>query len=224
MAQLDGIFLDFYGTLAGGDRAAVVNICRQVIVDHGLPTTPDEMAVAWGHRYFAAIETVDHANFRDLTQIETDTLVETVLKLGGKIDATAYIQALNAYLAAPPLFEEVREVVAALKLPVCIVSNADERELSKALLHHGLQFKHVVTSEKARSYKPESRIFSMALKLTGWSPARVLHVGDSLHSDVAGARRMGIRTAWVNRSERISDIGTDEPDVTWQDLRPLASL
>src|SRR6185503_14882395 len=104
MAHLDGIFLDFYGTLAGGDRAAVVNICRQVITDHGLPALPDEMAIAWGHRYFAAIETVNGANFRDLTQIEQDTLVETVLKLGGDIEVSGYIQMLNDYLAAPPLF------------------------------------------------------------------------------------------------------------------------
>lgn len=224
MQNLEGIFLDFYGTLASGDRAAVVGICQQVVVDHGLPLTAEELALAWGQRYFAAIESGNGDNFRALTQIEHDTLVDTVREVGGRIDVTRYIQTLNSYLAQPTLFDEVEEVLAALKLPVCIVSNADEHELSKALDHHGLRFDFVVTSERARSYKPESQIFFTALELTGWSPERVLHIGDSLHSDVGGARRMGIRAAWVNRSERISDIGTDQPDMTWSDLRPLLLL
>ena len=108
MQDLDGIFLDFYGTLAGGDRAAVVSICRQVIADHGLAIGADEMAVAWGRRYFAAIESVNGTHFRNLTQIEEDTLVDTALELGGSIEATGSIQMLHDYLAAPPLFEEVR--------------------------------------------------------------------------------------------------------------------
>jgi HAD superfamily hydrolase (TIGR01549 family) len=224
VSALQGIFLDFYGTLASGDRAAVVGICGQVIVDHSLPLTAEELALAWGQRYFAAIEAGCGQNFRALTQIEHDTLVETVLAVGARIDAARYVETLNCYLAQPTLFEEVEEVLASLKLPVCIVSNADERELLNALKHHNLSFNYVVTSERARSYKPESQIFFTALELTGWSPERVLHIGDSLHSDVGGARRMGIRAAWVNRSERISDIGTDQPDLTWPDLRPLLLL
>jgi FMN phosphatase YigB (HAD superfamily) len=60
--------------------------------------------------------------------------------------------------------------------------------------------------------------------VTGWRVDRVIHVGDSLHSDVGGARKLGIRTAWVNRAERITDIGTDVPDMTWTDLNPLTQL
>jgi len=225
MSKLDGIFLDFYGTIAGGDRAAVVAICQEVIDDHGLKTSAEEMSLAWGLRYFAAIESVRRDNFRLLTQIEHDTLIETVEPLNGRmIDPTGYIERLNQYLAQPTLFDEVREVLAALSVPVCIVSNADERELLAALDHHGLHFDYIMSSETARSYKPEGGIFAAALELTGWSAERVIHVGDSLHSDVGGARRAGIRSAWIQRSERISDIGSETPDFTWPDLRPLVNL
>jgi FMN phosphatase YigB (HAD superfamily) len=33
----------------------------------------------------------------------------------------------------------------------------------------------------------------------GLAAHEVLHVGDSLTADVAGARAAGIRTAWINR-------------------------
>jgi len=224
MGRWQGIFLDFYGTLASGDLLAVESVCQRVIDDYGVDAQASHLAVQWGHRYFAAIEAIDGGGFRSLREIEHDTLIETVAPLAGRIDAKPYIDDLNQYLLQPTLYDEVREVLEQLALPVCIVSNADECELQGALAHHGLQFDHVVSSELARSYKPDHRIFETALELTGWPPERVIHVGDSLHSDVGGARRVGISAAWVSRAERISDIGTEKPDFTWPDLRPLLTL
>lgn len=220
MAQLQGVFLDFYGTLAAGDRAAVIAICTRVCEDLGLSITGENLAIQWGSRYFAAIEDTA-CDFRLLVDLERDTLIETLAGIGRTIDPEPYIKLFNEYLAAPTIFDEVREVLANLHVPACVVSNADERELRLAIGHLDLDLPLVVTSELARSYKPDAAIFRRALDLTGWDPGRVLHVGDSLHSDVGGARRVGIRAAWVNRSERISDIGTETPDYTWSDLRPL---
>ncbi len=224
MTDVQGIFLDFYGTVASGDRHAVESICGQVAADHGLAISAADLASRWGDHYFAAIEAVDGGPFRLLVDIERDTLVETLRPHVGPIDPDPYIERFNAYMVRPTLFEEVAEVFARLHLPVCIVSNADERELRAAIGHHGLPVQYVVTSEAARSYKPEPRIFEHALALTGWAPDRVLHVGDSLHSDIQGAHRAGLKAAWVNRADRIKDIGTESPDLTWTDLCPLLTL
>jgi HAD superfamily hydrolase (TIGR01549 family) len=222
MLNLQGFFLDFYGTVVGGDRAAVVSVCQRVLDDHGLVGVDAEaVAHAWGMRYFKAIESLIGRDFRLLSEIEFDTLVETVQPLAGPIDVTPYIDQFNAYLTQPILFEEVRDVLARVRLPVCVVSNADERELRNALNHLELCPDYVITSESARSYKPETRIFEKALEVTGWTAERVLHIGDSLHSDVGGARRAGLHAAWVSRADRISDIGTEQPDFTWTDLRPM---
>lgn len=224
MADWQGVFLDFYGTVAAGDRLAVEAICQQVIDDHGLSLPAGELASRWGDQYFAAIES-KHANgFQLLVEIERTTLETTLAPLIGRVDVTRYIDAFNAYLSRPDLFDEIHEVMGRLPVPVCIVSNADERELRAAIAHHGLRPAHVVTSESARSYKPAAGIFQHALAATGWDPTRVIHVGDSLHSDVAGAGPLGITTAWVCRADRIKDIGEARPDHTWSDLRPLLEL
>jgi len=219
-----GVFLDFYGTVASGDVEAVEAVCRQVIDDYRLSAEASELAVRWGLRFFAAVEEIGCGSFKCLKQIETETLIETLLPLTGGIAVDHYIRRFNEYLARPTIFEEVRDVLRCLRVPVCIVSNADEQELRAALDHHRLQFDFVVSSEYSRSYKPEPGIFQTALDLTGWSADRVVHVGDSLHSDVGGAQNVGIRAAWVNRTTRISDIGTASPDYTWNDLRPLLAL
>lgn len=224
MAGLQGVFLDFYGTLASGDRQAVESVCQSVIEDHHLGVSARELASTWGDHYFRAIEGIDGSPFRLLVEIERDTLIDTLSPLIGRVDVAKYIDQFNAYLTCPTLFEESEEVLRSLRLPVCIVSNIDDHELRAALDHHRLPVDHVVTSESARSYKPEPRIFRHALELTGWSADRVLHVGDSLHSDVAGAHRAGIRAAWVNRGDRIKDIGTETPDYAWHDLRPLLGM
>jgi len=221
---LDGLFLDFYGTVAGGDREAIESICQAVIDDHRLDLASVDLAMRWGLAYFAAIEGCDDGAFRTLVEIERDTLIETVEPLAGGIDPQPYIDQLGGYLAQPTLFDEVHEVLDQVNVPVCIVSNADEAELRAAVAHHNLRFDHIVTSEFARSYKPAAKIFQVALERTGWSPERVIHVGDSLHSDVAGAHRAGIRAAWLARTNRISDIGTDTPEFTWDDLRPILTL
>lgn len=42
----------------------------------------------------------------------------------------------------------------------------------------------------------------MALASTGLRTDEVVHIGDSLSSDVKGAGALGINTIWVNRSQR----------------------
>lgn len=41
-----------------------------------------------------------------------------------------------------------------------------------------------------------------AFKLCNLKPDEVLHVGDSLSSDVIGAQNIGIKVAWINRKNK----------------------
>lgn len=60
----------------------------------------------------------------------------------------------------------------------------------------------VFTSEDARAYKPRREIFEMALATTGLKVNEVIHIGDSLSSDVMGAGSLGIKAVWLNRSKK----------------------
>ncbi|GBG34477.1 S1-like domain-containing protein C146.08c [Hondaea fermentalgiana] len=71
-------------------------------------------------------------------------------------------------------------------------------------------FEHSVTAESAGAAKPEAAPFQKIMELTGVShPSEVLHIGDNLNSDVAGARAFGMRTLWVNRQEVDKEHGAD---------------
>jgi len=222
--RYDVLFLDFYGTLVTGDRDAVESTCAQVVADLNLPLTPADLAVSWGHRFFASIERNNGDAFRTLFECECETLRETLAPWHCDFDPAPYARMLKRYWADPPAAPFAREVLAALDLPICVVSNADTEDVHAAIARRGFRVDAVVTSEDARSYKPDAAIFEAALARMGVSPDRVLHAGDSLHSDIGGAAALGLGTCWVCYEHRILDVGNAQAMHQIDDLRGLAGL
>lgn len=97
----------------------------------------------------------------------------------------------------------VPETLAALRargLHLGIVSNIDDDQFRAiwARLGIGDYFHATTTSEEARSCKPDPGIFRAALaKAPGVAAREVLFVGDSPRHDFAGAKPLGMRTAWI---------------------------
>ncbi|MYA60811.1 MAG: HAD family hydrolase [Chloroflexi bacterium] len=64
----------------------------------------------------------------------------------------------------------------------------------------------VIVSEAAGYKKPDPRIFRDALNRTGLSsPEHILFVGDNPIADIDGAKRFGMKTAWVRRGRQFPD-------------------
>lgn len=210
----DAILIDFYGTIAAGDRSAVLRTCRTVVETCRLEITPEAFAIRWGERYFATVLESNHDAFRTLHECEIVSLRETLEPLGETRDPTPLVAELEAYWANPPLHADAVEFLGRVDRPVCCVSNADTKPLMSAIQRHGLSFEAVISSEAVRCYKPDPHIFEQALDRLGVSAQRAIHIGDSLHSDIAGAKRAGIKSVWICRDDRIHDIGDATPDCT----------
>jgi putative hydrolase of the HAD superfamily len=97
----------------------------------------------------------------------------------------------------------VRETLAALRargLHLGIVSNIDQDQFDAIWTRLGIGdfFHATTTSEEARSCKPDPGIYHVALrKAPGIAAREVLFVGDSPQHDFAGAKPLGMRTAWI---------------------------
>lgn len=63
----------------------------------------------------------------------------------------------------------------------------------------GRYFHAAISAGAVGVAKPEPRIFELAAKAGGVPPDQVLHIGDDAHADAAGALRVGMQAAWVNR-------------------------
>ena len=102
----------------------------------------------------------------------------------------------------PPIFEETKQFFEVCPVPIYVVSNIDSDDILQAIKYHKLKPAGVFTSEDTKSYKPRKELFEFALNNTGLAAEEVLHIGDSLSSDIKGASAIGINAIWINRSNK----------------------
>ena len=120
---------------------------------------------------------------------------------------------LRVFPDAPPALQAIR----ARGVRLVVVSNWDW-SLPEWLERAGLAelVDGVVSSAVVGAAKPSPRIFQVALELAGVAPEEALHVGDSVVSDIAGARAAGVRAVLIARA--------GEPPEGVEAIRSLADL
>jgi len=77
-------------------------------------------------------------------------------------------------------------------------------------LHHF--FDVVVTSEEIGHEKPEREIFEFGIKKLGAKPEECLMVGDRPETDIAGAKKAGMRTLLLLRGKSRKTKSSEKPD------------
>lgn len=223
----DAVLFDMFGTLV--DFRTTFNVTlRRILSDLGLQ---DRSAVFISNWRTFTFQGEAEGSFVTVHQDFQNGLESTLRGLGIGGDLRPYceevIDDLFAHLRVADIFPEVRNVLAALDregVAWAVVSNIDEDDLASILRHHGLSPPTAVSSEAARSYKPNSGPFIAALDAMGVEAARVLHVGDSPTADVIGAQSLGIPAAWVNRYMDPYPTGIQRPHFTINDLSPVPSI
>lgn len=215
------ITFDAFGTIIDIGRDALIEIAREVCQDHRAGLEPEALLATWDRHFFGA----ETETFLTLAEITEDSLAKAFREYSIEADPHLYVERLEARWRQAKPYMEVPGVLAALDgVPRAVVSNADHEFLKSILARNGLRFDAVVTSEFAQAYKPRPRIFEIAIESLGVSPQDVVHVGDSLEADVAGAYRLGMRTVWVNRAGVRRGPGDPTPDREVHDLADLPRI
>ena len=218
------VLLDFYGTVVQEDDVPIGQICGEISKASALAATPAEIGSCWAREFRRLCAQSFGAAFRSQKELERVSLERVLQHFRAERDADALSQVLYEYWARPAIFPESRSVLAQCGIPICLVSNIDNAELRSALRQNDLSFDRIVTSEDCRAYKPRGEVFEKALSLLGASAQEVLHVGDSLGSDVCGAKAVGIRALWINRNSRPAASAGEAPDYVSTDLNGLLEI
>lgn len=105
----------------------------------------------------------------------------------------------NLYSVVPEGFAEAMKEVRARGVKVAIVSNSEGR-LDELFEKLGILscFDTVVDSSKVGVEKPDARIFEIACKRTGTTADRALHLGDTMATDIVGARNAKMRHLMID--------------------------
>ena len=85
------------------------------------------------------------------------------------------------------------------------------------------RFDFVVFSQEVGFEKPDRRIFLEACDRASCAPQELMHVGDSLESDVGGANGVGAVSVWLNRNAGRND-SSIVPDYEIQSLADLGDI
>ena len=218
------ILLDFYGTVVEEDDKYILEICKKVSTASPMEPKPDEVATRWGRAFKDMCFHSHGASFRRQREIGLISLDQVMSHYQADLNAEALTEPQFRYWKWPTLFPESVDVLDHLPAPVCLVSNIDDADLFSALDHVGLSFDRIVTSEGCRAYKPRTEMFRRALSLLGLPKEDVLHVGDSISSDVQGAAGVGIRALWVNRKQRPLPTDGPRPDHILGDLTGILDV
>ena len=91
--------------------------------------------------------------------------------------------------------------------------------------HCGLEgyFTFVVFSQDVQVEKPHPKIFEITTQRAGCEFTQLLHVGDSLETDIAGARNAGVPSVWLNREGLPNDTET-QPDYEVTSLTEIPAI
>lgn len=125
-------------------------------------------------------------------------------------------------------FADARQLIASLKhrTRLALVTNgaADtQREKLQAMGMHA-DFEATAISGELGIAKPDPAIFHFALDQLGIAAADAWHVGDSLATDIAGAKSAGVTAIWLNRGNAVRQPTDPEPDLEISSLAELQLL
>ena len=234
MADITAVIFDVYETLVHNGRALWVHTFDEICEEQVLPLKGQELWDRWwphvlkfrsSRTNLQALE--ESPPFKTYEEAWRDGF-QQVFQEVGRGDAAAAAKRSVEELGSRESFPEALDVVAHLRdtgrFRLGVLSNADIDSLEPLLESLGAAFDVVLSSESARMYKPDPRIFRRILDQLGVDTATSLYVGDSQFDDVQGARRVGMQTAWVNRNGASLDPSLPGPDYTVTNLLELLDI
>lgn len=191
---------------------------------------PQELADAWRARFWPMLAAVNAGerpwgNFDELHAVALDDLLG---ERGIDVPASERARLVEAWRRLDP-WPDVRTALDALRRQhvVAALSNGHVALLVDLARYGDLRFDCLISAELARAYKPEREAYLVAARLLGLEPAELMLVAAHPR-DLEGARRAGLRSAFVKRpleyGARSPAREDPDADLSVGDLHELAEL
>ena len=244
-----GIVFDLFDTLVdqNHDQLAAVTVDGR-LVGATTPALHQRACAEFGVRlstldFADTLRVVDRALRVDTIDqgIELSTL-DRFTALGARLglaDPIAFGEAMTAIhmgalrsAVSVPVHHKSVLIALAADYPMGICSNFTHAQTARAVLNDAALDEYmtaVVISEEEGVRKPRPEIFRAVAKQLGLAPRDILHVGDNLKADVAGAKAVGMMTVWLTRQvadpdRELAEYAGPHPDFALEDLVDLPVL
>jgi 2-haloacid dehalogenase len=218
------LVFDVFGTLVDW-RSGVARAFRE----SGVAGDPEELADGWRERFWPVASEVNQGMraWGNFDELHSATLDDLLAERGLELSAQKRSALNTAWHRLDP-WPDVTRGLDALRRErvVAALSNGHVALLIDLARHGDLRFDCLLSAEMARVYKPAPEVYLTGVRLLGLRPDEVMLVAAHPF-DLKGARRAGLRTAFVDRP---LEYGPDSPmredpdaDESVGDLHELAA-
>lgn len=233
--QLDAVIFDYGNTLIEFGPSQV-DAC-----DRALSQALESM---FGPHDFARLQEIQHRERRSPYEgefkenelagttrnlirslFETDASDEQILELL-EVRFAVMVSSIQVDPEVPRLLDRLSQ-----RFRLGLISNYPcSRSIKHSLAQHGLDrwFETVVVSADVGHVKPHPRLFELAVSSMKVRPEATLYIGDNWLGDIQGAKRFGMKAAWIRQYIPYENFpenpGDHQPDLVVSHLSELADL
>lgn len=196
--MVKAVFMDYTGTIIQEKGADLEKIVSRIWKNSRLETAEETVRYWW-----SLIKTMEERSYGDdfLTEDEiVDCLLERLGREKGLADDFSELHKLfQRFWMYAPVFDDVKEFFEKCPLPIYVITNNGVCYVQECLEQNGLEAAGIISGEMVRAYKPHKEVFDYALEISGCAAGEVIHIGDSIVSDVDGASAAGITPVLIDR-------------------------
>ncbi len=194
--MIKAVIFDIDNTLTDFMRMkrAAVEAAVEGMIDAGLKAAKDELIRKIFDIYWA--NGVEDQKIFDKVLLQEEGRIDYRVLASGIV---AYRRAKAGTMALYPHVGATLSELMRLGVKMAVISDAPRLEVWLRIVDLGLHyyFDHVITADDVGAKKPAPLGFQKALEALGTGPRETLMVGDWAERDIAGAKALGIRTAWA---------------------------
>ena len=228
MSAITTVIFDMFNTIAQDGHDLWRRSFEQIIRDQNLDTTPETLRLAWdsGSDNFRQRRIDPNEPFISYLDGWADAFARAFAELNLTGDPLAASRKSIQDLGQRPLFPDAPQALSMLgkRRRLAVLSNADDAYLNPVVARVPATFAAVISSEGARCYKPDARLFQTAMSKLNVEPEECVYVGDKQFEDVKGARSAGMSVIWINRRSEPGDPSLPSPDAEIRDLLELPHI
>jgi 2-haloacid dehalogenase len=228
LSQIKALTFDVFGTLVDW-RGTIVREGERLGAKHGLQVDWPDFATRWMRKYVgvqrrgSTREPLGMILYRTGLELLDESGVKDVL---GPQERECFANLWGRLDPWPDVVPGLLSLKGRYRLVA--LSNADVGLGWSLARHAGLPWDAVLSSDAVGAYKPDPRVYQMALKALDLEGHQVMMVAAHLF-DLEGAKNLGFKTAFIRREGEESGSGSADPsrasyvDLIASDMRDFAS-
>lgn len=231
ISDFEAMTFDCYGTLIDWETGIGDHLAAWA-GKRGISVSREDLLTAFAHAEARIEAEQPSALYRDILRAVHRDIAFRLGVRPDESDAHAFAHSIEDW----PVFADTPAALQELKkrYRLLVVSNVDHHSFSRTQPKLGVELDGWVIAEDVGAYKPNIRMFERAFEVLadiGIDRSHTLHVAQSLYHDHVPAKKLGLKTVWVNRRKGHQGWGATRrpqvdvtPDIEVATLSELVAL